>query len=245
MARRAYRQRIYPRYLEAGAAVPAAEKLAELQRRAPYLERLIREHFPADRTTAILDLGCGAGAMEYFARRQGFDNIMGVDRSPQQVAAARSLGLTGVREGDLLATLESLAGESQGLVIAFDVLEHFGKDELLTLVDQVARVLKSGGKFLFHVPNGESPFVGRVRYADFTHELAFTRESLAQLLNACGFAQIYCYEDQPAPHGILSGGRWLMWKIIRGLLRLYLAVETGNIDAGMIFSQNLLGVAVK
>ena len=240
-----YRQRIYQRYLEAGATIPAAEKLAELQRRAPYLEKLIREHFPEDRATAILDLGCGAGALEYFARRQGFGNIMGVDRSPQQVAAARSLGLTGVREGDLLATLKSLASESQGLVIAFDVLEHFAKDELLALVDQVARVLKPGGKFLLHVPNGESPFGGRVRYADFTHELAFTRESLAQLLNACGFARLDCFEDQPVPHGIWSGGRWLMWKIIRGILRGYLAVETGNIDAGMIFSQNLLGVAVK
>jgi SAM-dependent methyltransferase len=240
-----YRQRIYQRYLEAGAIIPAAEKLAELQRRAPYLERLIREHFPEDRATAILDLGCGAGALEYFARRQGFGNILGVDRSPQQVAAARSLGLTGVREGDLLATLESLASGSQGLVIAFDVLEHFAKDELLALVDQVARVLKPGGKFLLHVPNGESPFGGRVRYADFTHELAFTRESLAQLLNACGFARLDCYEDQPVPHGIWSGGRWLMWKIIRGILRCYLAVETGNIDGGMIFSQNLLGVAVK
>ncbi|MFI5355185.1 MAG: class I SAM-dependent methyltransferase, partial [Desulfobaccales bacterium] len=213
--------------------------------RAPYLERLIRQHFPEDRATAILDLGCGAGAIEYFARRQGFGNIMGVDRSPQQVAAARSLGLTGVREGDLLATLESLASESQGLVIAFDVLEHFAKDELLALVDQVARVLKAGGKFLLHVPNSESPFGARVRYADFTHELAFTRESLAQLLNACGFARIDCYEDQPVPHGIWSGGRWLMWKIIRGILRIYLAVETGQIDASMIFSQNLLGVAVK
>jgi SAM-dependent methyltransferase len=240
-----YRQRIYQRYLEAGAAVPAAEKLAEFQRRAPYLERLIRQHFPEDRATAILDLGCGAGAIEYFARRHGFGNIMGVDRSPQQVAAARSLGLTGVREGDLLATLESLASESQGLVIAFDVLEHFAKDELLALVDQVARVLKAGGKFLLHVPNGESPFGARVRYADFTHELAFTRESLAQLLNACGFARIDCYEDQPVPHGIWSGGRWLMWKIIRGILRIYLAVETGQIEADLICSPNPPGVAVK
>lgn len=139
-----YRQRIYQRYLEAGATIPPAEKLAELQRRAPYLEKLIREHFPEDRATASLDLGCGAGAIEYFARRHGYNNIVGVDRSPQQVAAARSLGLTGVREGDLLATLKSLAGESQGLVIAFDVLEHFAKDELLALVDQVARVLKAG-----------------------------------------------------------------------------------------------------
>ena len=115
----------------------------------------------------------------------------------------------------------------------------------MVLVDRVARVLKSGGKFLIHVPNGESPFGGRVRYADFTHELAFTRESLSQLLNAGGFSQIHCYEDLLVPHGILSGSRWLLWKFIRGILRFYLAVETGQIDAGMIFSQNLLCIAVK
>lgn len=154
-----YRQRIYQRYLEAGATVPAAEKLAEFQRRAPYLERLIRKHFPADRATAILDLGCGAGALEYFARRQGFGNITGVDRSPQQVAAARSLGLTGVREGDLLATLESLPGESQGLVIAFDALEHFAKDELLALVDQVARVLHTGENSCCMSPMASRPLL--------------------------------------------------------------------------------------
>jgi len=240
-----YRQRIYQHYLEAGATAPALDKLAEFMHRAPYLERLIRDHFPENKETAILDLGCGAGAMEYFARRQGFGNITGIDRSPQQVAAARSLGLTGVREGEVLEVLETLKAASQGLVIAFDILEHFTKDELLVLVDRVARVLKSGGKFLIHVPNGESPFGGRVRYADFTHELAFTRESLSQLLNACGFSQIHCYEDLLVPHGILSGSRWLMWKFIRGILRFYLAVETGQIDAGMIFSQNLLCVAVK
>ena len=240
-----YRQRMYQHYLEAGATAPAMEKLAEFRRRAPYLKRLIRDHFPENKETVILDLGCGAGAMEYFARRQGFGNITGIDRSPQQVAAARSLGLTGVREGEVLEALETLRDASQGLVIAFDLLEHFTKDELLVLVDRVARVLKSGGKFLIHVPNGESPFGGRVRYADFTHELAFTRESLSQLLNACGFSQIHCYEDLLVPHGILSGSRWLMWKFIRGILRFYLAVETGQIDAGMIFSQNLLCVAVK
>jgi len=147
-----YRQRIYQHYLEAGASAPASEKLAEFQRRAPYLERLIRDHFPENKETVILDLGCGAGAMEYFARRQGFGKITGIDRSPQQVAAARSLGLTGVREGEVLEVLETLKAASQGLVIAFDILEHFTKDELLVLVDRVARVLQSGGGILDPCP---------------------------------------------------------------------------------------------
>ena len=240
-----YRQRIYQQYLEAGPAAPAVEKLAEFRRRVPYLKRLIRDHFPEDHETAILDLACGAGALEYFARRRGFANIVGIDRSPQQVAAARSMGLTGVREGELLAVLESLEGESQGLVIAFDVLEHFRKDEALRFMDQVNRVLAPGGKVIIHTPNGSSPFSGRVGHGDFTHETIFTRDSLGQLLTSCGFSRIECYEDQPVVHGMVSGLRWLLWRMLRGTLRFYLAVETGNLVREEILSQNLLCVAVK
>ncbi len=240
-----YRQRIYQQYLQAGAAAPASEKLAEFQRRAPYLEKLIRDHFPDNKETVILDLGCGAGALEYFARRQGFGNIIGIDRSPQQVAAARSLGLAGVREGEVLEALETLTGESQGLVIAFDVLEHFRKDEAVGFMDQVHRVLAPGGKVIIHTPNGASPFSGRAGHGDFTHETMFTRDSLGQLLTACGFSRVECYEDQPVVHGIVSGVRWLLWRLLRGGLRFYLAVETGNLDPNEILSQNLLCVAVK
>ncbi len=240
-----YRRRIYQQYLEAGDVAPAGEKAEEFRRRGPYLERLIRDHFPVDRETAILDLGCGAGALEYFARRRGFARMVGIDRSPQQVAAARSLGLTGVREGELLAVLQSLAGESQGLVIAFDVLEHFRKDEALRLMDEINRVLAPGGKVIIHTPNGASPFGGRVGHGDFTHETIYTRDSLGQLLAACGFSRVECYEDQPVVHGMVSGLRWLLWRVLRSFLKFYLAVETGGLAQEEILSQNLLCVAVK
>ncbi len=240
-----YRQRIYQHYLEAGASAPASEKLAEFQRRAPYLERLIRDHFPEDKETVILDLGCGAGAMEYFARRQGFGNITGIDRSPQQVAAARSLGLTGVREGEVLEVMETLKAASQGLVIAFDILEHFTKDEGIGFMDQINRVLTPGGKVIIHTPNGASPFGGRSGHGDFTHETIFTRDSLEQLLTVCGFSRIECYEDQPVVHGLVSGLRWLLWRVIRAGLKFYLAAETGSLERNEILSQNLLCVAVK
>jgi cyclopropane fatty-acyl-phospholipid synthase-like methyltransferase len=240
-----YRRRIYQRYLEAGAAAAVADKSAEFQRRAPYLEKLIREHFPADRQTAILDLGCGAGALEYVAGRRGYVNIVGIDRSPQQVAAAHRLGLTCVREGDLLAALEAQADASQGLVVAFDVLEHFRKDEILAFLDQVYRVLAPGGRALIHTPNGASPLGGRVAWGDFTHETVFTRESLAQLLTACSFSRVECFEDLPVVHGPVSLLRWLLWQALRGWWRFHLAVETGSFDRREIFSQNLLCLAVK
>ncbi len=121
-----YRQRIYQHYLESGATTPAAEKLTEFRVRAPYIKKLIREHFPADRETAILDLGCGAGPWSTLPASRG-SATSSASTSLCSRCGGQSPGLTGVREGDLLATLKSLDNASQGLVLAFDVLEHFRK----------------------------------------------------------------------------------------------------------------------
>lgn len=241
----AYRQRLYQHYLTAGAAGEALEGIDRLDLRAAHLQNLIRQHFPRDKDAAILDVGCGHGAMLYFARQAGYHNTAGIDCSAAQVAEAGRRGITGIIEGDVLQVLDTFPAESQDVVIAFDVIEHFTKDELLGCLDQVYRVLKTGGKLIIHAPNGASPFCGRIRYGDFTHELAVTAESMAQLCRVCGFSQSSCYEDQPVPHGLKSGVRWLLWKFIRGLLRCYVAVETGAMDSGMIFSQNLFCVATK
>ncbi len=142
-----------------------------------------------------------------------------------------------------METLRTLPSASQDVIIAFDVIEHFTKEELLPFVDEVHRVLRSGGRWIIHTPNGESPFVGRVRYGDLTHEMAFTRISISQLLKSSGSSEIVCQEDTPVPHGLKSAVRWILWKIIRSGLRFYVAAETGERDS--IFSQNFLTVAVK
>ena len=80
---------------------------------------------------------------------------------------------------------------------------------------------------------------------DFTHEIAFTRTSLAQLLLASGFAKVGCFEDYPVPHGVKSTARWVLWQVFRNLLRLYIAAETGDSGHDAVFSQNLLCVAIK
>ena len=240
-----YRRRLYQHYLAAGAQGQGLEEVDRLGPRAAHLQNLIRQHFPPDKDAAILDVGCGHGAMLYFARQAGYHNTAGIDCSAAQVAEAGRRGITGIIEGDVLQVLDTFPAESQDVVIALDVIEHFTKDELLGCLDQIYRVLKTGGRLIIHAPNGASPFCGRIRYGDFTHELAVTAESMTQLCQVCGFAQISCYEDQPVPHGLKSGIRWLLWKVIRGLLRSYIAVETGVLDSGMIFSQNLFCVATK
>jgi SAM-dependent methyltransferase len=237
------RTRIYDAYVSGRHEALAPETLQGLTPRGPYLSRLVRRHFPVDRQAQILDLGCGHGALIHFARQAGYANIRGVDGSPEQVLAARDLGIEGVDEGDVAETLAKCPTASLGCIVAFDVIEHFTRDELLSVADDVKRVLQPGGIWIIHAPNGESPFASRVRYGDLTHELAFTRTSIGQLLRTSGFSDVRSYEDAPAPHGLKSVSRWVMWKSIRAMLRLYVAAETGETGRDAIFSQNFLTVA--
>jgi 2-polyprenyl-3-methyl-5-hydroxy-6-metoxy-1,4-benzoquinol methylase len=239
------RARVYGTYVSGRRTSIAPSALNGLQSRAAHLEKIIRNHFPADRNARIIDLGCGHGALIHFLRKAGYSNIEGVDRSPEQVAAASRLGIEGVKEGDLLSALAAMPDGRCDVVVTLDVIEHFHKGELLEFVDEVRRVLRQGGRWIVHGPNAESPFGARMRYGDFTHEMAFTRESISQLLLASGFTQVECYEEAPVAHGVGSAVRWLLWKGIRAGLMFYLAVETGAFDHGEIFTQNLLAVAVK
>jgi len=181
----------------------------------------------------------------FFAKHAGYTNIRGVDRSPEQVAEARRLGVTGVSQGDLVETVRASMTESLDLVLTFDVIEHFRRDELLALVDQIHRILRPSGRWIAHTVNAESPFFGRIRYGDVTHEQAFTRTSIGQLLLSSGFHTISCYEDAPIVHGLKSAARWIVWEVVRGVMRVCLAAETGSLDRSAILSQNFLIVATK
>lgn len=240
-----YRSRIYGSYLKSWQDTLAPSDPSGFAPRAHHLRRLILNYFPKDKNAAILDLGCGHGAIMYFAREAGYANIRGVDGSMEQVTAARRLGIEHVEQGDILDALRAQADSSLDVVIAFDLIEHFTRDELLVVVDAVNRVLSPGGRWIIHVPNGESPFFGGVRYGDFTHELAFTRTSIKQLLLTSGFAEVWCHEDSPVPHGIKSAIRAMLWKGIRAMLRFCIAVETGDMSSDRIFSQNFYAIANK
>lgn len=238
-----FRARLLARYVATHPSVGAA--VAGLERRKPYLRKLVDDHFPDDRRAAILDLGCGHGALIWAARLAGYSNIGGIDASPEQVATAAELGIEGVHHGDLMATLAATPSAGLDVVVLYDLFHYFRPDEQIAIIDQVLRVLKPGGRWILHVPNGEALFSGRMRYWDQLAVTAFTRASIAQLLLASGFAAVHCHEDQPVAHGVKSAARWILWRIMRGILRLALAVETGESGREAIFSQCLLAVAIK
>lgn len=239
-----YRTRIYAAYTSATNAPLAPDTVEGFAPRAAHLNRLIADHFPKEKSARILELGCGHGALLHFARAAGYANMTGVDGSPAQIAAAERLGIGGIRQGDLMGALREAAEASLDAVVLFDVLEHLTRDEILDAVDAIHRALKPGGRLILHVPNGASPFGTLMIYSDLTHEVAFTPESLAQLFLASGWRSIECFEDRPAIHGLKSRVRAVLWRMIRAILRFYLAVETGS-RAHTVLTQNLFAVAVK
>jgi SAM-dependent methyltransferase len=240
-----YRPRFYTSYAQLKQRTDLEQVRRDLPLTRPYLARLVAKCFPADHDCSIVDVGCGSGALLLFLQEAGYVNTIGVETSPDQVEFARQLGVRSVLFGDLVPFLRNSSGEVFDVVVAFDVIEHFCKDEVLEIMDHAYRVLRPGGRLIVHVPNAEGIFGSRIFWSDFTHEMAFTRESLRQLACACGFSSVEFSEDLPVVHGVKSLIRRVLWTGLRSIFRLAYVAETGDTGPGLILTQNLLAVANK
>jgi SAM-dependent methyltransferase len=96
----------------------------------------------------ILDLGCGDGIpISQFLIREGFD-VVAVDSSPEMIARYRRTF------PDVPARCEraeqcTFPDDSFAAVVAWGVLFHLSEAEQRTVIEKVARWLKTGGWFLF------------------------------------------------------------------------------------------------
>lgn len=113
---------------------------------------------PADRTTPILDVGCGEGALLAFLQARGYTNLAGLDLSPENVAICHQLGLDFVEQWDALRLAERYPPGSFGVIFVMDVLEHLPKQRAADFLEQVRRCLQPGGAVIIQTPNMGSVF---------------------------------------------------------------------------------------
>jgi 2-polyprenyl-3-methyl-5-hydroxy-6-metoxy-1,4-benzoquinol methylase len=238
-----YRQRMYGQYVGAHLASIYNISVEAFEKQRSTFKSYFGKYLPLDKKAMILDAGCGFGSFLYHLHKEGYENVVGVDVSPDQVMQARKLGLKNVECADLVGYLEKHPQEFD-CITALDVVEHFKKEELVHLLDAVYSSLKHDGVFIMQSPNADGPFGSRYRYWDFTHEVAFTKTSISQVLSVIGFKNIEVHPTGPVVHGILSGIRWLIWNALRLVMKIYLLIETGVFN-GHILSQNLIAVARK
>lgn len=230
-----YRKHIYARYATTQGAPDDDSP------RRPFYRQLLG-HLP-NRDARLFEIGAGAGGFLRFLAEHGFTDVRGVDTSAEQVALAERDG-TPVVLGDAMEALRRAPQGAFDVVVALDVVEHFDKGDAFALLGQLYRVLSPGGRCVIHTVNADSPFFGTIRYGDYTHETAFNRGSMTQVLRTHGFSEIACYEDRPIVHGLKSLARAAIWEVARTVATVVLAAETGALG-NRILSQNFLTVATK
>jgi 2-polyprenyl-3-methyl-5-hydroxy-6-metoxy-1,4-benzoquinol methylase len=237
-----YRHKLYETYAKSHIKKGDVSKTINIKSRAPYIRNIIKKHVPSNKSCSIIDIGCGHGAFFYYLKEYGYTTVSGVEYSQDQIEEARSLGLSCIEKGDALRYVQNCPSESFDVILTIDLLEHFSKNENLLFAEQVLRILKPGGRWIIHVPNGGSPFGTRVFSGDLTHETLFSAGSLSQLIHTVGFSKTRFFEDKPLIYSLSSLTRRILWEGMRIGLSIYLFSESGILSKDTVFSQNILAV---
>ena len=174
----------------------------------------------------ILELGCGAGLLLEFLRRQGYSKVEGIDVSPEQIERAKERRLN-AEVADVFEFLQSKEN-LYGAILAIDFVEHFTRQELLRLIPLVYKALLEKGVFILQTANGQGLFPHPVIYGDLTHMTILSPASLGQLLRPAGFQEIQFYETGPVPKNFKGKVRVVLWKLIKLAANSVRIIETGK-----------------
>jgi O-antigen chain-terminating methyltransferase len=162
----------------------------------PYVE-------PA-RDSVVIDLGSGRGEWLELLKEAGL-NARGVETNVVAIEQCHARGLE-VVESDVIAHLQSLAGASAGAITGFHIIEHVSIETLVTLIDEVLRVLRPGGVAIFETPNPENVIVGsNFFYLDPTHKHPLPSELIQFLFDNRGFDETEVLNLHPWDTGRVAG----------------------------------------
>jgi SAM-dependent methyltransferase len=134
----------------------------------------------------VLEIGFGNGSFLAWARSQGAA-VTGTEAIDLLIEQARANGYDA--QPAALTDLVS-AGRQFDLVVAFDVLEHWSRRELVANLRQIHALLACDGMLLARFPNGHSPFGRLHQHGDLTHVTALSATSTTQLARMTGFAVV-------------------------------------------------------
>jgi O-antigen chain-terminating methyltransferase len=162
-----------------------------------YLER-VRAAVTDVGTGGVMDLGCGRGEWLKVLTEAGIE-ASGVDLSPVMAEYCRSQGLD-VATDDAVAALEARPDASLAVVTGMHIIEHLPFPVLYRLFEEVARVLRPGGLFIFETPNPENVLVGsHTFYHDATHSNPLTPTAMDFLAGYHGFHPVVIDRLHPYP----------------------------------------------
>jgi len=119
----------------------------------------VKEYLDLGPGERLLDVGCGWGKLAVPAAAHGAVSF-GVDLSAVMLASARNHAAesaTGIHLARSEGTALPFRHGAFDVVWCHAVIMHLPKDEARSLVDEIARVLKPGGRAFLHFPNAAHP----------------------------------------------------------------------------------------
>lgn len=179
-----------------------------LERPNVVLTSLLDKHVLRSKPDArVLDIGCGCGANAAQIRSMApRAHLVGIEPSAPAAAIARRQGFDEVHETDALTWLRASAAAPFDAVVLSDVLEHIADPVAMLRELSRAEALR-GATWVISVPNYAvwynriRTLLGRFSYQwsglfDRTHLRFFTRRSIHEVFQYCGFEVI---EDRATP----------------------------------------------
>jgi 2-polyprenyl-3-methyl-5-hydroxy-6-metoxy-1,4-benzoquinol methylase len=217
-----YRQTLYTDYSQAlGNTTSPGRSLL------PHIFARVYPPLPADGNTLIADVGCGQGEWLAWAASHGCRNLIGIDVSRGELELAKSIpGVQFVQE-DAIVALKKYAGEF-GLIHAKDLFEHLNKNEAVEFLRACHGALKPNGELWVYTFNAQGWFAGATYHGDFTHELAVTPASLAQVLRATGFTVMSVDGRLPTPQTLGGLGRRFLFRALDIIGRFIISARHGR-----------------
>ena len=190
-------------------------------------EYRFREWLPKNRDAQILDLGCGDGKILWYLA-QKYAEVSGVDLDLKKIESAKMLGVF-VEHKEVLDFLTH-THKTFDLICALDLLEHLGKERIISFLELCFKRLNSGGRIILQMPNPNSPFGYSVQQADLTHEFTLSPVLALKILNEMGFVNTECRETGPPLWGYspLATMRFFVWRVIRLCYRFLNFIEAGE-----------------
>jgi 2-polyprenyl-3-methyl-5-hydroxy-6-metoxy-1,4-benzoquinol methylase len=216
-----YRQVLYTRYSQSLGNTDFPE--------TPFLPQIFRAVYPplpSDRDILVADVGCGQGAWLAWAASQGYKNLIGIDSSRSELDLAQRVPDIELIHGDAIAVLGKHVGQF-GLIHAKDLFEHFTKNEAVEFLSVCYQALKPGGELWIYTFNAQGWFAGATHHGDFTHELAVTPASLAQVLRATDFTVISVQGRLPTSRTPGGLGRRLLFRVFDVVGQLIITARHG------------------
>lgn len=202
-------------------------------------ETILRPYLPVSKESNILEIGCGVGFVLNYLKSVGYENHYGIDISAEAIDICRLHVTPRAKAIPALDYLRQVPETVKyDLIIAFDTIGHFKRDDLIELISLCYSVLNKGGQFICKVNNFLHILGPQLFYRDLTHETPLNEDTLTHLFKSAGFSKVICNEQKP--------------KILRSRIKFYFEKKLHRFiywlcrhECPKVLSSKIVAVAVK